>query len=73
MPRRRHICMGTQVVVTGVLFASAHPADAFLPELLLGCVFGGALLAAGGNLLVPLLAHALYNAGVVCAELLLQR
>lgn len=51
----------------------AHPTDAFLPEAVLGCVFGGALLAGGGNLVVPLLAHAVYNAGVLGAELLLQR
>ncbi len=61
----------TQVVLTGLLFASAHPADAFLPEALLGWILSLSLLAADGNLLVPLLAHSLYNVCVLGTEFLL--
>jgi membrane protease YdiL (CAAX protease family) len=57
--------------LTGVLFASAHPADAFPAEVLLGTILSLSLLAADGNLLVPLLAHSLYNACVLGAEFLL--
>uniref|UniRef100_A0A383VMF1 CAAX prenyl protease 2/Lysostaphin resistance protein A-like domain-containing protein n=1 Tax=Tetradesmus obliquus TaxID=3088 RepID=A0A383VMF1_TETOB len=62
---------GLAVLLTGLLFASAHPADSFLPEALLGCILSGSLLAADGNLLVPLLAHSMYNAVVLGTEFLL--
>ncbi|KAF8062934.1 hypothetical protein HT031_003773 [Scenedesmus sp. PABB004] len=58
-------------VLSALFFASAHPSDAFAAELLLGCVFGAALLAGDGNLAVPLLAHSLYNAFVLTTEALL--
>ncbi len=58
-----------QVLASALLFAAAHPASALLPEALLGGVLGAALLAADGNLLVPTLAHALYNASVLLAYL----
>jgi membrane protease YdiL (CAAX protease family) len=64
-------CCFLQVLLTGLLFASAHPADSFLPEALLGVILSGALLAADGNLLVPLLAHSMYNACVLGTEFLL--
>jgi membrane protease YdiL (CAAX protease family) len=60
-----------QVPVTGLLFASAHPADAFPAEALLGSILSVSLLAADGNLFVPLLAHSLYNMCVLCAEFFL--
>lgn len=60
-----------QVPLTGLLFASAHPADAFAAEVLLGSILSLSLLAADGNLLVPLLAHSLYNTCVLGAEFLL--
>jgi membrane protease YdiL (CAAX protease family) len=60
-----------QVALSGLLFASAHPADAFAAEALLGTIFSLSLVAADGNLLVPLLAHALYNAAVLGTRLLL--
>jgi len=60
-----------QVPLTGLLFASAHPADAFPAEALLGSILSLSLLAADGNLLVPLLGHALYNSCVLGAEFLL--
>lgn len=60
-----------QVPLTGLLFASAHPADAFPAEALLGSILSLSLLAADGNLLVPLLAHSLYNTCVLGAEVLL--
>lgn len=60
-----------QVPLTGLLFASAHPADAFPAEALLGTILSLSLLAADGNLLVPLLAHSLYNTCVLGAEFLL--
>lgn len=59
------------VPLTGLLFASAHPADAFPAEALLGSILSLSLLAADGNLLVPLLAHSLYNTCVLGAEFLL--
>lgn len=59
------------VPLTGLLFASAHPADAFPAEALLGSILSLSLLAADGNLLVPLLGHALYNSCVLGAEFLL--
>jgi membrane protease YdiL (CAAX protease family) len=59
------------VPLTGLLFASAHPADAFLPEALLGTILSLSLLAADGNLVVPLLAHSLYNGIVLATEFLL--
>lgn len=62
---------GLAVLLTGLLFASAHPADSFLPEALLGVILSGSLLAADGNLLVPLLAHSMYNAVVLGTEFLL--
>jgi membrane protease YdiL (CAAX protease family) len=60
-----------QVLLTGLLFASAHPADSFIPEALLGVILSGALLAADGSLLVPMLAHSMYNACVLGTEFLL--
>eukprot|EP00775_Hariotina_reticulata_P005170 gene5170-5408_t len=53
------------VLLTGLLFASAHSSEAFLPEALLGVILSAALLAGDGNILVPLLAHCLYNSFVL--------
>lgn len=58
-----------QVTASSLLFAAAHPAGALLPELLLGCVLGAALIAARGNLAAPVLGHAIYNGVVLAASL----
>lgn len=60
---------GVAVVLSGLLFAAIHPQPHFIPEALLGCILGAAMLSADGNLLVPTLAHALYNGVIVAAEL----
>lgn len=57
--------ISVQVPLIALLFASAHLADAFPAEALLGSILSGALLAADGNLLVPLLAHSLYTVHTV--------
>jgi hypothetical protein len=54
-----------QVGVSSLAFAAAHPSALVAPELLIGAVFGAAFVAAEGNLLVPTLAHSLYNALVL--------
>jgi len=59
------------VLLTGLFFASAHPSDAFFPEALLGIILSVALLAGDGNLIVPLLAHFLYNTFVLGVEFVL--
>lgn len=59
------------VLLSGLLFASAHPADAFPAEALLGTVLSLSLIAADGNLVVPLLAHVMYNSVVLGTEFLL--
>lgn len=63
------VCM--QVPITGLLFASVHPAESFYAEALLGTILSLSLLAADGNLLVPLMAHSLYNTFVLGTEYLL--
>lgn len=66
LPARR-----AQVLVSSALFAAAHPAADALPEFTLGCLFGSMLLAAEGNLAVPILCHGLYNGLVLGSEFLL--
>jgi membrane protease YdiL (CAAX protease family) len=51
-----------------VFFAAAlHPAAEFQQQLTLGLVLSFAAVAARGNLAVPFLGHAMYNAGVLAA------
>ncbi len=63
-------CCVPQVLVSGGLFALAHPSSQFVPEAATGVVLGAAYLASRGNLLVPTLAHAGYNAAIILAAAL---
>ena len=56
-----------QVALSSAAFTAVHlnPADA-LPLFVLGCMLGVTTIGAEGNLVAPMLAHALYN-GVVFA------
>jgi membrane protease YdiL (CAAX protease family) len=60
------------VAASAALFAAAHldPGSA-LPLLLLGALLGAATLRAGGNLVVPFVAHSLYNGAVLLGAVLL--
>lgn len=53
------------MLVSSLLFASAHSSSTFLPEALVGAIFGLAMLSSSGNLLVPTASHALYNAALL--------
>jgi trimeric autotransporter adhesin len=62
--------LGEVGAATGAAVAFAaflHPASQFPQQLSLGLVLSFASLAARGNLAVPFLGHALYNAGVLAA------
>ena len=59
------------VVASSVVFAGAHFAPRDFPQLLaLGLVLGFAYVRTR-NLLTPMLIHALWNTGVLCALTLL--
>lgn len=55
-----------QVLAQAVIFAGSHlsPGD-LLPLTALGVCLGTVTVAAEGNLIAPLLAHALYNGAVL--------
>ncbi len=73
MLQRKGHTAAAQVAASSLLFAAAHPPSAFLVEALLGAALGTACVAARGNLVAPVLAHAAYNGLVVSAALLLAR
>lgn len=55
-----------QVLVQAVVFAGSHlSAGDLVPLTALGVSLGTVTVAAEGNLVAPILAHALYNAAIL--------
>ena len=59
-------CLLVQVFLQAVIFAGSHlSAGDLVPLTALGVCLGTVTVAAEGNLLAPILAHALYNGAIL--------
>lgn len=59
--------MHLQVLVQAIIFAGSHlSAGDLVPLTALGVTLGTVTVAAEGNLVAPVLAHALYNGAILC-------
>ncbi len=65
-PALIRICVEVQVFAQAVIFAGSHvsPGD-LIPLTALGVCLGTVTVAAEGNLVAPILAHAIYNGAVL--------
>ena len=58
--------MCTQVLVQAIIFAGSHlSVGDLVPLTALGLALGTVTVAAEGNLIAPVLAHALYNGAIL--------